>query len=543
MIVHERDMSDATKRPVGKQRISTNDASNYTIFGKTLREVSFFASTTAIFGGYELCLPLVVFNCVEELYRTGIYQSDLFCRLPDRQQLSKLIYIFDSTNPYQRYLAVNKTQRVSDYSTSTLLNKESTQDICALLSNYICSLPEPILPPYLFDPIWEWGRMDLDGEDSGVDRDETHVRRDRQGRRYSFPLSKSHSGPSEAAQIAIVQYLLHLLPYPHFSLLVYLLAFFSQVLMMGEENGMYSQELSRLFGTYLFGGETLSKSASCDFSGLERNGTRNEKGGERMMRWFLERWGSISDGLFDIFDEDSIDGRSASLITQLKRNNSPINLDATPSPSAWTPTHKTYDELFQFSERTLSLATSPTTVEQEGDKGKGKERDILDGPGFVKRSVHFEVPAPDAADEMTSPSELSEEPKSPTDGRAEPELMTIDASVDSAPAVKDRLLDLSLSPAFNVSHLFQTLKLTEPPRTPKPAAQVSTSNSYIPPIEEQLHQARHQIRALKQALEESNAVTAEALEETYVARRHSMSLEKQLRVLEMGVGNRDSGRS
>ena len=36
-----------------------------------LREVAKYASTSALFNGHELRLPLVVFDCVEELYRTG----------------------------------------------------------------------------------------------------------------------------------------------------------------------------------------------------------------------------------------------------------------------------------------------------------------------------------------------------------------------------------------------------------------------------------------------------------------------------------------
>ncbi len=41
------------------------------VFGLPLREVAKCASTSALFNGHELHLPLVVFDCVEELYRTG----------------------------------------------------------------------------------------------------------------------------------------------------------------------------------------------------------------------------------------------------------------------------------------------------------------------------------------------------------------------------------------------------------------------------------------------------------------------------------------
>ena len=40
-----------------------------------LREAAKYASTSALFNGNKLFLPLVVFDCVEELYRTGQPES------------------------------------------------------------------------------------------------------------------------------------------------------------------------------------------------------------------------------------------------------------------------------------------------------------------------------------------------------------------------------------------------------------------------------------------------------------------------------------
>jgi hypothetical protein len=47
------------------------DASPVDIFGVPLNESVLRAPATAILGGYRHDLPLVVFLCVEELYRTG----------------------------------------------------------------------------------------------------------------------------------------------------------------------------------------------------------------------------------------------------------------------------------------------------------------------------------------------------------------------------------------------------------------------------------------------------------------------------------------
>jgi len=47
------------------------------IFGVPLNESVLRASATAILGGYRHDLPLVVFLCVEELYRTGEYELSM----------------------------------------------------------------------------------------------------------------------------------------------------------------------------------------------------------------------------------------------------------------------------------------------------------------------------------------------------------------------------------------------------------------------------------------------------------------------------------
>ena len=41
------------------------------VFGKLIREASIYSSTMMVLGGREHELPIVIVNCVEELYRTG----------------------------------------------------------------------------------------------------------------------------------------------------------------------------------------------------------------------------------------------------------------------------------------------------------------------------------------------------------------------------------------------------------------------------------------------------------------------------------------
>jgi hypothetical protein len=131
------------------------------VFSVKLREVSIYASSAAILGGYEDDLPIVVFACIEELYRTGlwlrfthpvptnhsslthsgIYQKNLFRALPCCARLLHLIDAFDS----QPHFGVH-----------TPLHTESMPDICALLSTYLSSLPEPVLSSALFEAVWAW---------------------------------------------------------------------------------------------------------------------------------------------------------------------------------------------------------------------------------------------------------------------------------------------------------------------------------------------------------------------------------------------------
>ena len=45
------------------------------MFGFSLRQIALYASTRAVLGGFEHDLPIVVFACVEELYRSGMELS------------------------------------------------------------------------------------------------------------------------------------------------------------------------------------------------------------------------------------------------------------------------------------------------------------------------------------------------------------------------------------------------------------------------------------------------------------------------------------
>jgi hypothetical protein len=287
------------------------------VLGETLRKASIHASTTMVLGGREHELPIIVVSCIEELYRTGkqeiyyscneltplsgIYQCNLFRTLPNRSRLLELINIFDSEKQppgsiiRSRQSSPPKHPAKSGFGANTSLHLESTPDICALLSTYLSALPEPILLPALFRPIWDW---------CGLDEDDVEIVEPKAfRRRISFvSVSRTNPNPTETSRILIAQLVLHLLPSPHFSLLVYILAFFSQVAMVHEENGVGMEDLARMFGGRIFGGgQSRRRKLSSEIAMGDSHQPRLE--GEIMMCWFLRRWSSISEGLFDVIED------------------------------------------------------------------------------------------------------------------------------------------------------------------------------------------------------------------------------------------------
>ena len=122
-------------------------------------------------------------------------------------------------------------------------------------------------------------------------------------RMSSVSLSRTHTNPTETTRILIAQLVLHLLPSPHFSLLIYILAFFSQVAMVHEENGVGMEDLARMFGGRIFGGgqQSRRRKLSSEIAMEDPHQPRME--GEIMMSWFLKRWSFISEGLFDVIED------------------------------------------------------------------------------------------------------------------------------------------------------------------------------------------------------------------------------------------------
>ena len=302
---------------------------------------------------YRLLWLVVSRSCIVQVHTTppvslensltlpsGIYQSNLFRTLPNRSRLLELINIFDSEQQppgsiiRSRQSLPSKNSVVnSGFGANTSLHLESTPDICALLSTYLSALPEPILLPALFRPIWDWCGLDEDDVDA----------LELKPRISSVSLSRTHTNPMESSRILIAQLVLHLLPSPHFSLLVYILAFFSQVAMVHEENGVGMGDLSRMFGGRIFGGgQSRRRKLSAEIAREDPHQPRME--GEVMMLWFLRRWSMISEGLFDVIEDAKMgvfsqEEQHQQYCDGLRSFEKPIQLEDPPLDSGEIPNH------------------------------------------------------------------------------------------------------------------------------------------------------------------------------------------------------------
>ncbi|KAI0919359.1 hypothetical protein AcV7_006118 [Taiwanofungus camphoratus] len=289
-VLERLDARDSDKSDEEKER-----RDQFRLFGAPLREVAVYGSTAAVLGNYRHCLPNVVYACVEELYRTGIYQHGLFRALPHRPRLVELVSRFDQ---------LARSQSVSP-SASALpsLRKASMPDVCALLSSYLNALPAPLLDRTFHNAMWSWcvrpsvtrdeekRVKDLTSEldDDGCPNPPSRIWRRRshsEPRVRSPPLPEVSKTPEELRkeeiererpQITIAQHLLQLLPPENYSLLMYLCAFFTQIPLC-PENGIQFEDIARIFGHSLLGGP--SKNAA-----------------RVLTVWLLNRWGRIAEGL------------------------------------------------------------------------------------------------------------------------------------------------------------------------------------------------------------------------------------------------------
>ncbi|KAJ3995253.1 hypothetical protein F5050DRAFT_339004 [Lentinula boryana] len=281
------------------------------VFSFPLRQIALYASTKAVLGGFEHNLPIVVFACVEELYRSGISTpanptptSPFPIKFTRQTRSSSPPDLTKLAQPRFQALAAIFDSPSHKFGLHTSLKDEASDDVYALLTMFLSRLPEPVLAPLellqgLRDAFWTWC------------------------------VKPPGGGPNNqiGTRIRIAQMLLGLLPTPNLSLLVYLMAFSCQVLevrmkkrrkasavrdsltceaeeMSGLEAQMLAlerelegknegekekQKLGRAWGVWLFG-EDQGRSESSEVE---------DSRSTRIMSWLVTNWGDIIRGFFE----------------------------------------------------------------------------------------------------------------------------------------------------------------------------------------------------------------------------------------------------
>ncbi|CAE6472503.1 unnamed protein product [Rhizoctonia solani] len=242
------------------------DNSVGSVFGRSVKNSSLYASCQVVLGQHSHNLPICVFASVEEICQRGIAAPGLFrvTPSPNERTVEKLAREFDQGPSYGARMS---------------LAKEGTSNICALLKLYLRALPEALLSGGLW-PIVQ-----------------------------KLTLVRRNDGKTTSAQIAAIQAILHLQHPTSFSLFVYLLAFMHQLVLHGSQNGLTIPMLAGIFGPALFSprkgnsartGCVMSPPPESQVLVKTFQSARDVAEGTRVMTWVLEHWDGIATGLLSL---------------------------------------------------------------------------------------------------------------------------------------------------------------------------------------------------------------------------------------------------
>ncbi|KAJ4499727.1 hypothetical protein C8R41DRAFT_606061 [Lentinula lateritia] len=315
--IHERELMEGAARFRRAKsikghsggRIAVDNLSEPTsVFGFPLRQIALYASTKAVLGGFEHNLPIVVFACVEELYRSGI--STPSNPTPTSPSPNKFVRRTLSSSPpdavehiqprVQTLLSIFDSP-VHKFGLNASLKDEASNDIYALLTLFLSRLPEPVLAPTdillgLRNALWVWC-VKPQGVVGGL-------------------------AAKTTTRIRIAQMLLGLLPTANLSLFVYLMAFSCQVL---EVRMKKRRRASAARDSLICAAEGGVSALEAQLLALERElEGKNERENEKrrlgmawgvwlfgkddqeddgrstlMMVWFVTHWGDIIRGFFE----------------------------------------------------------------------------------------------------------------------------------------------------------------------------------------------------------------------------------------------------
>ncbi|GAA6046580.1 hypothetical protein JCM3770_006220 [Rhodotorula araucariae] len=243
-----------------KESASSLVTARKVVFGAPLSQVADYGFVTSMIAGQRHDLPGVVFSTVEEIYRRG--QGT---KVPGLMQLQgepgrvqKLVHIYDTA---------------PDYGEHHDLSIESIHNVTSLLKRYLCDLPEPVLD----ERLWRL-----------------------------FLVACVDSTKSLRARIACAQIILRLLPTANFSLLVYMVAFLSQMPLF-PENRLTLDQVSGLFGSSLMSPRSAAQQKKPVKGEMVITGPTETvdsvgevvKKGQNALCWLLSHWSSVADGLLE----------------------------------------------------------------------------------------------------------------------------------------------------------------------------------------------------------------------------------------------------
>ncbi|KAL8292463.1 hypothetical protein RQP46_001075 [Phenoliferia psychrophenolica] len=262
-------------------RMKPGKPASKAIFGAPLGAVAAYGFVTSMIAGQRHDLPSICFNTVEETYRraqgakiTGV----LFLNAGNPTQVGRLVEVF-STAP--------------DYGEGYDLSLESIFDVTSLLKKYLTELPEPLLDSRLW--------------------------------RLFLSACVDSKAPARR-RVACAQILLRLLPTPNFSLLVYLIAFLSQVPLF-PHNALPLESVAVIFGPKLLSPRALAPGAKLNQKLVPGSiGSPSEpadamavtsKRAQDGLLWLLVSWDDVADGLLDLdfkVDTDAVLGKAATTV-------------------------------------------------------------------------------------------------------------------------------------------------------------------------------------------------------------------------------------
>lgn len=141
LALHEREWMERQERE--STMSSKGKGALCAAFGAPLRQVSAYASTNALLGGYDHALPIVVFACVEELYRTGNFAAFLtvnhsFLFFLSVYQGSKTMLSYPQLHQRRRTFSKSLTARPTTESMSLFTKNQRT-------TSTRCSQPSSLL--------------------------------------------------------------------------------------------------------------------------------------------------------------------------------------------------------------------------------------------------------------------------------------------------------------------------------------------------------------------------------------------------------------